>query len=164
MNYSKKIIITSIFVLATITTLSAQTIDKQVIASAGGTLSNANHKLTFTIGEPIVGKIGSTTIINQGFLAAVSSSTTLAVDEQFLSTAIKVYPNPVQNNLQIDFTDVTGEAKIMLYSITGQLVKTKKLNAQNNTIAISNLQSGLYLVSLHFTDYKIVKTFKIIKK
>lgn len=163
MNYSKKIITTSIFVLATITMLS-QTIDRQVFATAGTTVSNANNKVTFTIGEPIIGTIQNSTVINQGFLAAASSNTTLAVDEQFLNTAIKVYPNPVQNNLQIDFTGITGEAKLMLYSITGQLVKTKKLNAQNNTILMSNLQSGLYLVNLHFTDYKTIKSFKIIKK
>lgn len=144
--------------------VSAQTIDRQVFTTAGNSVNNTNHKITFTIGEPIIGTIQNNTVINQGFLAAASSSTTLAVDEQLLSTAIKVYPNPVSENLQIDFTDVTGEAKLMLYSITGQLVKTEKLNAQNNTINVSHLQNGLYLVNLHFSDYKIIKSFKIIKK
>ncbi len=155
---------TTLFLVLVTCTLFAQTIDRQVIASGGETVSNANHTLTFTIGEPIIGTIQNNTVISQGFLAAASSSTTLAVDEQLLSTAIKVYPNPVSENLKIDFKDVSGEAKLMLYSMAGQLLKTEKLNAQNNTINISHLQNGLYLINLHFSDYKTIKTFKIIKK
>jgi len=144
--------------------ISAQSIDRQVFATAGNSVSNANHKITFTIGEPIIGTIQNNTVINQGFLAAASSSSTLAVDEQLLSTAIKVYPNPVTEKLSIDLNDVSGDAKVMIYSNTGQLLKTEKLNAQNNTINVNHLQNGLYLVNLHFSDYKTIKTFKIIKK
>lgn len=144
--------------------LFAQTIDRQVIASAGNTISNANHKVTFTIGESIVGKIQNGTIINQGFLAGASSGSTLAVDEQLLSTAIKVYPNPVSEILSIDLNDVAGDIKVLMYSLSGQLIKTVKLNAQKNTLNVSHLQSGMYLVNLHFSDNKTVKSFKIIKK
>ncbi len=154
----------TLLLLTTISMVSAQTIDKQVFATAGNSVSNANHKITFTIGEPITGTIQNNTVISQGFLAAASSGIVLTVDEQLLSTAIKVYPNPVSENLQIDFTDVRGEAKLMLYSMAGQLLKTEKLNTQNNTINISHLQNGLYLVNLHFTDYKTIRTFKILKK
>jgi hypothetical protein len=156
--------ILTLVLLTTINIVSAQTIDRQVFTTAGNSVSNANHKITFTIGEPLIGTIQSSIIINQGFLAAASSSTTLAVDEQLLSTAIKVYPNPVTEKLSIDLNGVSGDAKVMIYSSTGQLLKTEKLNAQNNTINISHLQNGLYLVNLHFLDYKTVKTFKIIKK
>ena len=144
--------------------ISAQTIDRQVFATAGNSVSNINHKIAFTVGEPIIGTIQNNTVINQGFLAAASSSTTLAVDEQLLSTTIKVYPNPVTEKLSIDLNGVSGDAKVMIYSNTGQLLKTDKLNAQNNTINVDHLQNGLYLVNLHFSDYKTIKTFKIIKK
>jgi len=150
--------------LITIRIVTAQSIDKQVIASGGETINNANHSLTFTIGEPVIGKIQNSAIINQGFLAGAASGSTLAVDEQLLSTAIKVYPNPVADNLSIDLNGVSGNAKVTIYSSTGQLLKTEKLNTQNNTININHLQNGLYLVNLHFSDYKTVKTFKIIKK
>jgi len=144
--------------------ISAQNIDRQVFATAGNTVNNANHKITFTIGESIIGTIQNNTVINQGFLAGAASGSTLAVDEQLLSTAIKVYPNPVTEKLSIDLNDVSGDAKVMIYSNTGQLLKTEKLNAQNNTINVNHLQNGLYLVNLHFSDYKTIKTFKIIKK
>lgn len=156
--------ILTLVLLTTMSMVSAQTIDRQVFTPAGNTVSNTNHKITFTIGEPLIGTIQNNITINQGFLAAASSSTTLAVDEQLLSTAIKVYPNPVSEKLSIHLNDISGEAKLMLYSMTGQLLKTEKLNAQKNTINISHLQNGFYLVNLYFSDYKTIKTFKIIKK
>ncbi|MBJ2173214.1 T9SS type A sorting domain-containing protein [Aureibaculum sp. A20] len=154
----------TLVLLATINMATAQTIDKQVVSSGGETISNANHTLTFTIGEPIIGKVENGAIINQGFLAGAASGSTLAVDEQLLSTAIKVYPNPVADNLNIDLNDVSGETKILIYNSLGQFIKTEKLTATNNSINVDQLQSGLYLVNLHFTDYKTIKTFKIIKK
>ncbi len=156
--------ILTLVLLTTISMVSAQSIDRQVFTTAGNTVSNANHKITFTIGEPLIGTIQNSTVISQGFLAAVSSSTTLAIDEQLLNTAIKVYPNPVTEKLSIDLNNVSGDAKVMIYSSTGQLLKTEKLNTQNNSINISHLQNGLYLVNLHFSDYKTIKTFKIIKQ
>lgn len=160
----KKIVALTFLLVITISMATAQSIDRQVFATAGNTVSNANHKITFTIGEPLIGMIQNNTVINQGFLAAASSSTTLAVDEQLLNTAIKVYPNPVTEKLSIDLNDVSGNIKLMLYSMTGQLLITEKLNTQKNSINISHLKNGLYLVNLHFSDYKTIKTFKIIKK
>ena len=156
--------ILTVLMLTSIIMTSAQTIDKQVVASGGETIINGDNSLTFTVGEPVMGKIGSGVTINQGFLAGAALSSTLAVDEQLLSSAIKVYPNPVSDNLKIDFTDIAGETKVVIYNSTGQIVKTEKLSTQNNNLDLSQLQSGLYLVNLHFLDYKTVKTFKIIKK
>ena len=161
----KNLISIIFLIMLTFCTVSAQTIDRQVITTAGNTISNDSHILTFTIGEPIVGKIqNNATIINQGFLAAANSDSTLSVDDQLLDTTIKVYPNPVTENLSIDLKDTGGEAKVTIYTMTGQLVKSKKLKAQNNSLNISQLKNGLYLVSLIFTDHKTIKTFKIIKK
>ena len=161
----KNLISIIFLIMLTFCTVSAQTIDRQVITTAGNTISNDSHILTFTIGEPIVGKIqNNATIINQGFLAAANSDSTLSVDDQLLDTTIKVYPNPVTENLSIDLKDTGGEAKVTIYTMTGQLVKSKKLKAQNNSLNISQLKNGLYLVNLIFTDHKTIKTFKIIKK
>ncbi len=160
---SKKISTTSILIVLTFAMTSAQTVDKQVFAVAGNSINNATYKLIFTIGEPIIGTIQNNITINQGFLAAASSSTTLSVDEQLLSTAIKVYPNPVTENLSIDLTNITGKAKLTIYTMTGQLVGTSTFNQGHNSLNIEHLQNGVYLVNLQFTDYNTVKSFKIIK-
>ena len=63
----KTFLLLAIMTLFSALNLAAQTINKQVVASAGGTISNTSNKVLFTIGEPVIGKIGGATIINQGF-------------------------------------------------------------------------------------------------
>ena len=157
-------IVLSVLAITSLGFVNAQSISKQVFATAGNSLSNANHILTSTIGESMVGKIQNTTIISQGFLATASIDNTLSIDDLLLSDTLKVYPNPVTENLHIDFTNVFGEVKISIYSTSGQLVRTKVLKSQNNKLNIKELQHGLYLMNLHFVDYKTFRSFKIIKK
>jgi len=158
-----KISITLLFLLV-VFSLTAQSIHQQVFASGGVTLNNASYQLTFTVGEPVIGTIQNNTIVNQGFLAASSSGSTLSIDDEILNESVKIYPNPVRENLSIDFTNIAGQIKVMLYTISGQLLKTSTMNQQSNTLNVSNLQNGIYLVKLHFTDYNTTKIFKIIKK
>ena len=143
---------------------TAQSINKQLVSSGGETFSNANHKLTFTIGEPVVGTIENGAVVSQGFLAGAASGRTLTIDEQFLSNAIKVFPNRVVNYLNIDLNNISGATKALIYDITGQVVKALVLTSPNNTIDLSYLQGGMYLVKLSFSDDTATKSFKIIKK
>jgi hypothetical protein len=145
-------------------TLTAQTIDKQIVATAGTTMSTASYKLTFSIGEPLIGTINNTLTVDQGFLAAASSNSTLSIEDQILSNAIKVYPNPVTDKLHIDLKNISGTVRVNIYNMTGKLLVNKNLNTQQNNLHLGNLSNGIYLVNLHFSDYKVIKSFKIIKK
>ncbi len=158
-----KLKLTLLFLIATLMA-TAQSINKQVVSSGGETFSTANHKLTFTIGEPVIGTVENGAIVSQGFLAGAASGNTLTIDEQFLSNAIKVFPNPVVNHLNIDLNTIAGATKVLIYDITGQVVKALVLSSKNNTINLSYLQGGMYLVNLSFSDDTATKSFKIIKK
>ena len=53
--------------------------------------------------------------------------------------------------------------KVSLYSILGQLIEVRSLeNANSNTLDLSNLESGLYLVVLENDSQQ--KTIKIVKQ
>lgn len=87
----------------------------------------------------------------------IGSSVTLA-NEKFENETNKVvfYPNPVQDNLNIS-SDTTVKSLIITDS-TGKTVKTIK-NADNiQSVDVSNLSNGLYILS---TDNKQI--FKFIK-
>lgn len=118
--------------------LTAQTIDKQVIASAGSTFDTGSTKLTMTIGEPIIGNVNNTVTMDQGFLAAATSNSTLSVEDELLDKAIKVYPNPVTENLNIDLSNLTGSITANIYNISGKLVKKEKLNQQQDILNLGN--------------------------
>ena len=143
--------------------ITAQSLDRQVIASAGQTDANGTLQLTYTIGEPIIGPVSATVTIDQGFLAAASSNTALGIEDEILNSAIRVYPNPVSENLAIDLNSITGTTTITIYDSTGKLQLKEKLSQNKNSLNLSRLANGLYLVRLSFSDYKPQKAFKIIK-
>ncbi len=143
--------------------LSAQSIDKRVIATSGTTFNSSPTKLTFTLGEPIIGTIDNTETIDQGFLSSVNSGT-LSIEDELVNKSIKIFPNPVSEYLNIDLNNINGDAILNLYSITGKFILKAKLNRLQNKVNLNTLESGTYLIKLHFLEHKKEKTFKIIKK
>jgi PKD repeat protein len=74
-----------------------------------------------------------------------------------LSTAISstdkeignIYPNPVNDQLHVDISNtIEGELSAQLFSVTGKLVMSYQLTAQENIIALNHLKSGVYTLKL----------------
>ena len=62
---------------------------------------------------------------------------------------INVYPNPAQIDLFINSNNITGNMNVKLYSITGQLLIEENMEASmTNKINVSNLQDGIYMLSI----------------
>lgn len=80
---------------------------------------------------------------------------TLAAKEAKLSgTSLQVYPNPTSGLFKIKTTAVEVAT---LYDYSGKLLKTQKLSAGENTMDISNLQNGIYLIKVGNDTSKIIK-------
>jgi hypothetical protein len=95
--------------------------------------------------------------------AAVSGTSTfdfstLSVEDKQLEN-LTVYPNPVNDILHIRSGEATIE-KVEIYNLNGQLVKAK--SNQIETINMSNLQSGMYLLKLYSNDAS--KTVKLLRR
>lgn len=71
---------------------------------------------------------------------------------------IKIYPNPVLNILSLETEDKSFLKQITIYSIDGKLLYYNAL--ENNSIDISFLKQGTYIIEL---DNDKTKTYKIIK-
>ncbi len=78
----------------------------------------------------------------------------------FTKNSVKLYPNPVSDELHISISDNNEIQKISIYNIVGQLVKT--VNGNNDTINTSDLKNGVYLVKIQTNEGTVDK--KIIKK
>ena len=63
----------------------------------------------------------------------------------FEEEGIQVYPNPASHVLTVAIHENVSYA---LYTITGQLVQEGKLTVVNNTITVSDLSKGYYLLRL----------------
>ena len=87
-------------------------------------------------------------------------TTALGNEEFEPATAMKLYPNPVTNLLNIALeNEITS---VTVYNMLGQEVISKSVNTNQTTIDVENLQSGTYLVKV--VSGGQTKTSKIIKK
>ena len=82
-------------------------------------------------------------------------------DNQF----IKVMPNPYVSNLYLSFFLIkynTLNADIFDFS-TGRMVANRKNLNSGTNLDIATLSSGIYIVRVYSTDFKMTYTFKIVK-
>lgn len=73
----------------------------------------------------------------------------LSVDAGELSigaNALRVHPNPANSNVQVEIGPPQGSATGMLIDARGQLVRTFRLIQGRNTIDVSTLSPGVYLL------------------
>lgn len=85
----------------------------------------------------------------------------LLMNAEFSASAFSVYPNPASNHITVNFPEGITEAEMVLYNNLGQLVVVKNIQ-KNATIALDNLNSGLYIYKI--TTGSISKSGKLIKR
>ncbi len=95
--------------------------------------------------------------VNRGFpIFAIYYS----VDETDFANGISVYPNPANSVVTISGDNLL---KIEIFNIIGQTVFSTICNADENTINIANLNSGIYLIKVGTTNGKEFAT-RIVKE
>jgi large repetitive protein len=78
------------------------------------------------------------------------------------SLAVNVYPNPVQDVLNIDFEGEVQDAVFSIFNISGQLVRQENLSNANNLIHLSDLDGGFYFIKVEGKNVNINQ--KIVKQ
>lgn len=86
--------------------------------------------------------------------------TTVSLTSNELSKNIRLYPNPVTNEMHINSTDEKIRS-VEVYNTTGKSVLRQTLNVSNTTVSTSNWESGVYFVTIRTnsgnTTMKVVK-------
>ena len=75
---------------------------------------------------------------------------------------ITLFPNPVQDELTIQFADMEMISAVSIYSVTGQLVYQSSMFNNDNgemKINVSDLASGVYFAKFHSSKHIISKLF-----
>jgi PKD repeat protein len=131
----------------------------------GNTSTSANPSHTYATGGDFTvvltatnGDCSNTFTIN---LTSVSVSENVAFED------LMVYPNPTENELNIQFSSFdSGIMNATIFNLAGQIVSAEAfaVNAGNmfHTIDTSNLESGVYFVNLSNNTSNI--TIRVIKK
>ena len=87
----------------------------------------------------------------------------LAVD-QFDTLKASIYPNPVKDNLSIDFGETIQQVSISIHNALGQLVLKQEFNHTHKThLSVEQLSKGIYFLDIK-TDNHTRKNMTIVKK
>lgn len=131
----------------------------------GNTSTSANPNHTYAAGGDytvtLTASNGSCTDVFTINLSSVDVTEAVAFDN------LAVYPNPVEDLLNIQFNATNNEMmNVMVYDITGNVVYATRENVSAGTtqmqIDLSSFQAGIYLVSLNNETSNVL--VKVVKK
>lgn len=78
-----------------------------------------------------------------------------AIEDVTTPSTIHIYPNPTADMLIID--GVTAKQEITIYSLNGSKVLSTQSQEGTNTIQVSELPNGVYLLRLSNETFKLIK-------
>ena len=90
----------------------------------------------------------------------LNNSTVNITDNELLSS--NVYPNPINNFVNIEIPNIINSATVTIFSINGKLIKRLKITKVKSVIDLKNINSGIYFVEVKTNQS--IKKFKLIKK
>ncbi len=67
---------------------------------------------------------------------------------------LSMFPNPVKDKLTVTMVQ---EAEISVYNLSGQLHIRQQLNTGSNTMDMSNMSAGVYIVRIGGKSFKLIK-------
>jgi len=155
-----------------------QAITPRVINSTGGTYKNNSYIIEWSIGElALVNQMQASGadgkyVFSNGFLQPFSPYSK-QLNKSFSKDEIRILPNPVRDNLEIDFqTAEPGQVKFILCDLPGHILYTKEFTSTGskhieriNMTAFSN-SAYMLQVTLSASNDPVQTTtgaYKIIK-
>ena len=128
---------------------NAQVLTHDVLTTSGGSYTQINGTMSFTIGEIAIETASATNNkLTQGFQQG--HYIILSISEEKINPSVSIYPNPTSNSLKVEFAESINSVK--LYDMTGNLIIDKKLNATSETFDLSSFATGVYI--MHVYDAK----------
>jgi hypothetical protein len=135
---------------------------QEVISSSGSSFSNSTNQLNWTLGEPITETfVAGQSTLTQGFQQSKLTVTAIDQISENLS-GLKVYPNPVSNELTIEVAEI-GKFNLSFFDLNGKLLIKKEIEKTVETIDMLNYSSGSYFLTVYSDKNRPLQTFKVIK-
>jgi len=149
--------------------LHAQSISRQVVASAGSATSNSAGSLSSTVGEIVIATATSGSfLLTQGFQQPDANPTGVENTKQ-VTVNYNLYPNPAQDVITLSLQSV-GEisAGLYIYDASGRLLLQQDkavVNATryNQTFNIASYAAGNYFLKVVNATGNEVKTIPFTK-
>lgn len=158
----KTILLTKCFVLA-ILPLGLMKAQNALLAT-GTTATGATGSVSYSVGQIDYSAKGANNEITEGVQQPYEIVTLAVSEDGNTEKNISLYPNPVKDVLFVDFNqEKFSNSTYQLYDAQGKLIKNGNFSQKKNELNFSMLPASVYIIRI-FSDNKMVKTFKIIKK
>lgn len=150
--------------------VNAQSLERQVIASAGGFSAANGVSLSFTVGEPVIETaVSGSVILTQGFQQPEDITTGIATKPE-VTVDYTVFPNPTDDKIFVELTsDTEVEVELALFDISGRRIveldtPTRTINGRaREEMDMSQLAPANYILTLSEAGGKVLKSFKVQK-
>ena len=86
---------------------------------------------------------------------------TVGIDDHDLAGSVKVFPNPANSMLNVQWAMGNEAATIELLDVTGKLLRTISATGETTSINVSSLADGMYFVRVTTEDGAVTKTFVV---
>lgn len=87
---------------------------------------------------------------SQRDILLIKASSVLALSNELSVIQTKLYPNPSNEFIYIDLLQHKGDINYLIFSNSGALVSTGKINSSEEKIDITELTSGMYVLQLKY--------------
>jgi hypothetical protein len=148
--------------IAGFSSVYAQTLSPEVIASSGMTLTGSNGGMDFTIGEVATATLtASGDELTQGFH---QPNIVIVAAEEFIDVyTIQVYPNPTEQFITVR-TNSEDELQVQLTNALGQVVIDQKAFTEKIVLDVHAMSNGTYILSITRQNGEPVKNFSVLKR
>jgi len=86
-----------------------------------------------------------------------------ATKEMYTDNSLEVFPNPVQNLLNVDLKGTEGVSVIQLFDINGTQIMSKRTSSVRSQMNLAKLPAGIYLMKV-VKDGVVVSKTKVVKQ
>ncbi len=140
-----------------------QTVQSQIIGTAGESFKNTSYQLDWSVGELQTETYSAATnILTQGFHQGTYSVSTF-VQQPALMFNISAFPNPATDfiNLKID-NDAISEIQFTITDFSGKVLQKGKILDKLSLLDFSTYATDAYFLSITQNN-QFLKSFKILK-
>lgn len=149
-----------LFITFTLSDCFAQSMERKIINSNGSVMTASGITMKTSLGEPVVGKKGTTTsMISQGFYTGSFVYVVNGIPNS-PNNSISIFPNPASDRIYFN-GNINAVNSAEVFNTFGMKIFSGTINS--NSIELSQLAAGIYFINLLDTNHKIISSSKFIK-
>ncbi|MCU0435134.1 MAG: T9SS type A sorting domain-containing protein [Bacteroidia bacterium] len=143
-----------------------QSVEQNVLSSAGDFYSNSQGMIEWTLGEPMSETYGNANnFLTQGFHQTMLGPN--SVPEQVIGN-LSLFPNPASDQVTLQFdAESNGVYTVEIYNALGQQLSSRQLNIMpggyRHDITVRDFADGIYFVTVRKVGTDATASFRVNK-